>query len=223
MRGAPAGSANWLAGTEGKYGGKVGVGCRSISHRTPILSEKIEITQLAGGDRMSQRHHGYAKVYQSFLEPYVVQRNNAFTICEIGILQGTGLAIWCDLFPNSRIIGLDLELSYFNENYDRLRQLGAYSRNLPEVHQFDQYNNRNTEYLQNLLDGDKVDVCIDDGIHTNEAILTTLKCMSPHLSEKFVYFIEDNKDVHREIALVHELFNVQFYDIGNGLTVLTKN
>ena len=171
---------------------------------------------------MSQRYNGYADLYQSYLEPFVNQRDRVYTICEIGILQGTGLAIWCDLFPNSRVIGLDLELSYFNENFDKLRELGAFSQNSPEVHQFDQYDNHNTEILQKLLGGRTVDVCIDDGIHTNEAILNTLKCMTPYLSEEFVYFIEDNKNVHIEISSLYKQFCVQFSDIGLGLTVLTN-
>ena len=153
LRNAPIGSANWLAGTEGKYGGKVNVSCRATSHLSSSDSEKTAVSMHRGGDRMSQRYHGYAKVYQSYLEPYVDHRDQTFTICEIGILQGTGLAIWCDLFPKSRIIGLDIELSYFNDNYDKLKQLGAFSQNSPEVYPFDQYDNHNNELLPNLLGG----------------------------------------------------------------------
>ena len=90
-----------------------------------------------GGDRML--HHGYANHYARFLEPYVKNRGDRIVICEVGVLEGTGLAIWCDLFPNARCIGLDIDLSNVKGNMDNLRGLGAFSRNSPELFEYDQF------------------------------------------------------------------------------------
>ena len=210
------GSKEWLTEVEEKYGGVVQIENRATS----LLDRYTDYVMQQGGDRMSNLLNGYSDFYQSFLELFVVQRYEKFTVCEVGILRGTGLAIWCDLFPNSRIIGLDLELSYFEENYRNLRKLGAFSQNSPEIYQFDQFNTENTENLENILKGDKVDICIDDGCHADEAILTTLKCMKPHLSNDFVYFVEDHKQVHTKIRSLYEHYHVHYFKRGGGLTII---
>ena len=108
-----------------------------------------------------------------------------------------------------------------SRNYEILRKLGAFSKNSPEIYQFDQFNTQNTENLENILKGDKVDICIDDGCHADEAILTTLKCMKPHLSNDFVYFVEDNKQVHKNIRSLYEQFQVRYFRRGGGLTIIS--
>ena len=223
IRRYPVGSAEWLVGIEGMYGGVVWTKTRSVNPLDPRLKKRrLESLGERGGDRMSQQFHGYAKLYQSYLESFVRCRHDKLTICEIGILQGTGLAVWCDLFPQARIIGLDIDLSYFKENYHSLKKLGAFSKNSPEVYCFDQYDRKIDESLQNILNGDKVDICIDDACHADDAILMTLKCFSPHLNKRFVYFVEDNKFIHNEIRIVYKNFSVEMYDIGSGLTVVSN-
>ena len=59
-------------------------------------------------------------------------------IAEFGILKGTGLAIWCDLFPDARVIGLDIDLGHFEENRSTLERRGAFKQNKPELHEYDQ-------------------------------------------------------------------------------------
>ena len=219
---ASIGSSDWLAGAEEKFGGMRYVNRRAISPSDSRTRDEVDNTPSVGGDRMSEFNHGYGEYYQSHLQPYVEQRQERFTICEIGILQGTGLAIWCDLFPNSRVIGLDFELGYFNDNFETLKKLGAFSQNSPEIYHFDQFDSKNTEYLHEILNGDKVDICVDDGCHANEAVLTALKSFSPHLNNDFVYFVEDNKNVHVKIRNLYDQFNIQKYDISEGLTVISN-
>ena len=153
---------------------------------------------MRGGDRML--FHGYAKDYSKYLKP--LDRDERLVIAEVGILRGNGLAIWCDLFPNSRILGFDIDTSHFEENRQNLLDRGAFSSNNPEIHTYDQFVPGET-ILSEILRGDKIDVCIDDGCHLDEAILShpscTLKSVMPHLSDRFLYFIEDNSSVHRVI------------------------
>jgi len=61
---------------------------------------------------MSPFRHGYGKCYAEFLKPLLMNlENQHITLVEIGILNGSGLAIWCDLFPRARVIGFDIDLS----------------------------------------------------------------------------------------------------------------
>ena len=90
-------------------------------------------------------------------------------VCEVGILNGTGLAIWCDLFPNSRCIGLDIDISNIKRNMDRLLELGVFGDNSPELYEYDQFVD-SAELLNEFLDGDEIDIFMDDGIHHDDAI-----------------------------------------------------
>ena len=212
------GTAEWLACTEIKYGGIT---------TAEIKREKVRAYELRylddsqpygarGGDRML--HHGYAKHYQHHLQPYVQDRNQRIVICEFGILKGTGLAIWCDLFPNARIIGFDLDLSNIKNNMDNLLQLGAFSNNQPELFEYDQFVD-SADYLKEILNDDKFDIVMDDGHHSDESILTTFKSVRPHLNEDFVYLIEDNAYVHRNIRSKYKGCTLYSY---SELTVVTS-
>ena len=191
------GTAQWLICTEIKYGGlSTGVAINKVSPHDRRDFDNRESNLAIGGDRML--HHGYAKHYAEFLQPYVKDHDRRIVICEFGILKGTGLAIWCDLFPNARCIGLDFDLSNIKENMDNLLQLGAFSNNSPELYEYDQFV-YSSDYLEEILDGDKIDMVMDDGHHSDESILTTLESVKPHLSREFVYLIEDNPYIHRNI------------------------
>ena len=137
---------------------------------------------------------------------------------EVGILKGTGLAIWCDLFKDGRVLGLDIDLSHTLGNLENMKRKGAFKNNLPELHHFDQFLD-NTDYLRNILHGDKINVLIDDGHHSNKAILTTLNSAFPFLAKKFVYIIEDNAFVHEEIRKIHPQLQINNY---KSLTIINR-
>ena len=216
--GAVPGTAEWLACTEIIYGGVTTAAIEREKVRAYDLRylDNSEIYGARGGDRML--HHGYAKHYQYHLQPYVQDRDKRFVICEFGILKGTGLAIWCDLFPNARIIGFDLDLSNIKNNMDNLIQLGAFSNNQPELFEYDQFV-YSADYLREILGGDQIDICIDDGHHSDESILTTFKSVKSNLNEKFVYMIEDNSYVHRNIRSKYKGCTLYSY---SELTVVTS-
>lgn len=207
------GTADWLIDVEIKYGGKVlDVHTQNSPHD---LLDSSDMTR--GGDRML--HQGYANHYEKFLEAYVQNADERIVICEVGVLEGTGLAIWCDLFPNARCIGLDVDLSNIRRNMDNLRSLGAFSQNSPELYQYDQFV-YSVDYVGEILGGDKIDVFIDDGHHSEQAIMTTLKSVVPHLREQFVYFVEDNWEVHKVIEQEYPEWVVRS---DCGFTVITPS
>jgi hypothetical protein len=69
------------------------------------------------------------------------------------------------------------------------------------------------------LGPDKLDICIDDGFHSVESILTTMKSVYPYLADSFVYFIEDNDAVHREIRESYPDLTVE---ISGEMTVVSR-
>ena len=212
------GNLRWLIETEQKYGGYIGGLPRRVmsEHHDSDTKAKLERRLMQGGDRML--FHDYGKVYTRYLAPFV-SSSNSFTLIELGILKGTGLAIWCDLFESGRIIGLDIDLEYFNANIEKLKGLGAFANNMPELHYFDQHED-NHEYLGEILGDDKIDIFIDDGVHDSEAIMKTMECVVPYLSDRFVYFIEDNKWVHSQIRQSYPDFTVESY---GRFTVVTPS
>jgi len=181
------GSPDWLIKAEVIYGGMVtNVARTRVSPNDPRSKSELEIGGMTGGDRML--HHQYAKVYASYLQPF--RSGGAKALAEFGILKGTGLAIWCDLFPESRVIGLDIDPNHFEGNEEDLRQRGAFKRNKPEIYEYDQLLD-GIAPLGKILNGQTLDIVIDDGLHSLDSILKTWRSVKPYLSNRFVYFIED--------------------------------
>lgn len=203
---AEPGTVSWLIGREIKYGGiEFNVPRNKVSIQDPRTKAQIAQGGMVGGDRML--YHGYAKKYSQYILPYV-EKSDSVTLVEYGILKGTGIAVWCDLFPEGRILGFDIDLGHIINNMDRLKSLGAFKEREPELYEFDQFLD-NTFYLMNVLEGATLDICIDDGFHSSESIITTMKSTLPFLSHQFVYFIEDNRHVHREIRTLFPQFYVE--------------
>jgi hypothetical protein len=55
--------------------------------------EKFYIGTLTGGDRMNVFFHDYSSKYSEYLSP-LRQSDDLIRILEVGILKGTGLALW---------------------------------------------------------------------------------------------------------------------------------
>ena len=127
----PKATADWLIHRELIYGGiQRNVQKRKASPHDPRSESKIMSNRMRGGDRML--FHGYAQEYARYLKLFDFE--NRLVIAEFGILKGNGLAIWCDLFPNARILGFDIDTSHFEENRQNLLDRGGFSSNSPEIH-----------------------------------------------------------------------------------------
>lgn len=187
LRRPSIGTADWLIRSEVRYGGYVtNVARQRVSPFDGRSAEQLASGGMTGGDRML--HHGYAPAYSHYLMPFLGVSN--LTLAEIGILRGTGLAIWCDLFPKARVMGLDIDLGHFESNRAALEQRGAFKRNKPELHEYDQLISGEGR-LRQILGGRTLDIVIDDGLHSPESIITTWRSTLPLLSPRFAYIIED--------------------------------
>lgn len=172
-----------------------------------------------GADRMSNcNNHNYSKWYSIFIQKY---QEREIILCEVGILTGVGLSIWCDIFNKSTVIGFDIDIGIFERNKNNLISLGAFSKNTPNIYEFDQFEN-NTDYIKSYTHEKKISIVIDDGNHTNKANLQTFKSFLPLLADDFVYIIEDNPDIQNELK---KIYNNKFYIYyKNKLTVIcSKN
>ena len=204
------GSQAWLIITERRFGGYVsGVPRHNASPRDPRPLEKLRAGGMIGGDRMSRAHQNYAKIYALHLKRFV-DRTSTVTLVEVGVLNGTGIAMWSNLFPSGRIIGLDIDLVNVINNMDRLKASGAFKNRKVELYQFDQFED-NSRLLSSILDGDQIDVVIDDGAHFANSIVTTLSSMLPFLAADFSYFIEDNSQIHSILEVKFPHFEIYSY------------
>lgn len=194
------GSALYLSAVEKKFGGYIrNVERRKVSDSDPRSLTQIKTGGMTGGDRMF--FNSYGDVYAMYLKDYFQNKKLDLTIVEIGILKGSGLALWSEAFPSAKIFGFDIDLSHTQENLDNLKKLGAFSQADPKLLYFDQFKNNNVEVID-ILDGRKINIAIDDGFHSDETILKTFNSLRESFAEKFVYFIEDSYTAY-DILKIH--------------------
>ena len=188
---AERGSVEWLQNVEKRYGGFIEkVPLNKISDHDERNFEEEKLLGMQGGDRML--FHGYGKWYSKYLNRYLDRDSSELLIVEVGILTGTGLAIWSELFPKSKLFGFDIDLKNFKDNESNLRDLGAFKENNPTTIEFDQLN-PNFSDIKDSFEEHPIDILIDDGLHNTESVVNTAKAFLPYMSKNSVYFIEDYK------------------------------
>jgi hypothetical protein len=211
------GSPIWFSAIEKKYGGYVtGVERKKVSENDPRPPSEIKWGGMTGGDRMF--FHSYGNVYAGYLKDFLQSEKFDLTILEVGILKGTGLALWSEVFPNATIFGFDIDLSHTKKNMGNLKTLGAFSKSDPKLFTFDQFK-PNTDEVVGALDGRKIDIAIDDGFHSDDTILNTFDALRESFADKFVYFIEDS-DTAYEIMKLH---CPEFHVFSHGQLTVVKS
>ena len=93
---------------------------------------------------------------------------------------GASLRAWRDFMPNSRIIGLDIQLDTQFSDEERIETYLCYSVGTDEVNRWHE-----------KMDGLMFDVIIDDGSHVASDQLITLSNFYPMLKPGGIYIIED--------------------------------
>lgn len=216
-----------LAQLEKKYGGKQYIKREKVSEYDRRDPKQVFKMLHVGGDRMSENDHNYGNIYEKEVVQRFINHPN-ITLVEIGILQGTGLAIWCDVFPRADVYGLDFNLEYFERNVQNLKDLGAFSENYPKNIVFDQYEDNN-KLLANVFKDKikKINVVIDDACHEDETIIKSLQQLEPYLADDFVYIIEDNATVVHKLYYLFPQYSIHSHGeltvVKSKQTVLTEN
>jgi hypothetical protein len=189
----------WLRETELKYTGGRN---NRIAYRNQSPIEHARVRGGPDGHRMQpreERGHDYAPLYARAFNHFAEINKKRLVLVELGILRGNGLAIWCDLFPHARVIGLDVDLTHWKENEPALKARGAFQHNLPETYHFDELDPLGHLLLKEILGEDKIDVLIDDALHDTPSIMKAMRTMLQFMARPSLYFIEDNRKVHREV------------------------
>ena len=105
--------------------------------------------------------------------------------------RSTSLAVWCDLFPMARVVGLDISIEE-RMDYEGLIERGAFARNMPKLLEWDAYDGQADEVA--TLAGAPIDIFVDDGPHTKTAILRVAELMAPLMAVGGCYIVEDHED-----------------------------
>jgi hypothetical protein len=137
-----------------------------------------------GGDKMGAARNGYGENYASALAGLRPQ-----VVVELGVFAGASLALWDALFPDALIVGLDLDFDRFNEHLPVLLDAGAFPLRPPRLVTFDAYGS--VTPLVDALGGLPIDLFVDDGPHTEDAIVRMAKHVGPLMSRDSLYVIED--------------------------------
>jgi hypothetical protein len=132
-----------------------------------------------GGDKMAEDRNGYADAYAQVLSGLTPA-----TVVELGVFQGVSLAMWSDLFPDARVVGLDLDFVRFDAHLPTLQGRGGFPGRMPVLLEFDAYGTVAPHV-------GPVDLFVDDGPHTERAIRNVLSLFGPQMAVGGVYVVED--------------------------------
>lgn len=126
----------------------------------------------------SSKHRDYFSIYDEIFLNNNIDRLNDYKILEIGVDLGAGLRALKQFFPNSHIVGLDINTNCKQYEEDNI-----------EIIIGSQIDNNILEQLSTY----KFDIIIDDGSHDNNHVFYTFNYLFKTLNTEKVglYIIED--------------------------------
>ena len=150
----------------------------------------------AGGDKGSA--HSYIEIYAEHIP---ASKNKA--LLEIGVWAGHSLKMWADYLPESRIVGLDIDLSRLVFEPQGFEVL------LCDATKHNQIKEKVTGMFNYI---------IDDGSHNDSDQITAFYNLWEYLLDGGKYFIEDIVSVEVAKSLAKKMFAftgmpVQVYDL----------
>lgn len=149
-----------------------------------------------GADKMHSRGMNYANAYGELLRDRDPKR-----FVELGVFTGVSLAMWCELYPNAEVIGLDVDLDRIAKT--DLVNRGAFEVNEPQVFEWDAFDPKPLSVLED------VDVFIDDGPHVTEAVVMVAEFMRDRMAPGGLFIVEDMRngaDILRQVLPHGKLF-----------------
>lgn len=111
--------------------------------------------------------HGYHEMYENIFSKFIPS-----SILEIGVEYGKSIAAWCDLFPNAKITGIDLQRHNLVIDQKKFNYIIGDSTDIETVKMLGQY-----------------DIIIDDASNDLIDQLLTFKLLQSNF--KNFYVIED--------------------------------
>jgi len=162
------------------------------------LREAYEPYQMSDGGGDKGTAHSYIDVYSR-----EIPAAEGKSLLEVGVWAGHSLKMWADYLPNSRIVGLDIDLSRLTFSVDGFEVLLCDATKQAEV--------------KDKVTG-QFDYIIDDGSHSLEAQITAFYNLWDYLVVGGKYFIEDVVSIEVAESLAKKIyaftgFSVQIYDL----------
>lgn len=151
------------------------------------------------GTDKEYNHRYISNFYEKEFEKY---KNKHIRILEIGIHRGGSLALWHHYFDDADIYGID------SQDFGAFHNCQPYPR--VKVIYTDGYRKDFADVLPNF------DIVIDDGPHTKESHLQSLKLYLPKIKEGGVFIIEDIAQMEwteEYKALVPSWMSYEIFDI----------
>ena len=150
----------------------------------------------AGGDKGTA--HSYIDIYADH-----IPAAEGKSLLEIGVWQGHSLKMWAEYLPNSRVVGLDIDLGKLLWQADGFEVLLCDATKQAEI--------------KDKVSG-MFDYIIDDGSHTEEAQIRAFYNLWDYLLVGGKYFIEDVLDMDVAKSLSEQICEftglpVQIYDL----------
>jgi len=152
-----------------------------------------------GGDRMGKQRggHSYGECYATAIRtaaPSWRAGGDPAVIAEVGILAGSGLAVWDRVFaPTARVYGFDFFLNNTREALPHMKRRDAFLAREPVLTVVNQLGSVHgiRESARVAFGGSKAHLIIDDGEHSPEAIASTFLALAGFLRHDGMYVIED--------------------------------
>jgi hypothetical protein len=149
-----------------------------------------ELTALGVKYGTSKLTAGYLRHYWMHFAPI---RSAVRKVVEIGVDDGASLRMWEEFFPEAAIFGIDIA--------ERCRSFQGGRR---RVFIGDQ---RDEGFLRSIIEqtGGDFDLVIDDGEHSDLAVLKSFAWLFPAVVDHGIYAVEDLLGLHRALKFFREL------------------
>jgi hypothetical protein len=173
----------------------------SILEKNPeITTDKNSVCFYKYNDKYKfLQYHSYIEnFYEEYFSKYRDKKNS---ILEIGIDTGGSIALWHEYFSNSTIVGVDIKKERLQNEYDEdkfERAIYTYVK--------DAYDPIFINSLNNF------DIIIDDGPHTFESQLVTIKNYLHKLNDGGLLVIEDIASIENAKKLFDAVPNDGIYE-----------
>ena len=134
-----------------------------------------EIAKNNGTDKSSEIHN-YCEKYEKYLR---FDRDQPLKILEIGVLNGASVKTWSEFYPNSTIVGIDIDPNCKSYEGDRIKiEIGSQD---------------DVEFLRSVVEKyGAFDLILDDGSHMQHHVLASFDFLFHHLVKGGTYVVEDS-------------------------------
>jgi cyclopropane fatty-acyl-phospholipid synthase-like methyltransferase len=152
------------------------------TYKAPLVTKvRVEDTMdkiftMFGIDKSSFVHN-YSRQYQPLLKPFI---NKEINILEIGGYNGNTLRAWKYLFPNAKVVGIDINNEY--KQYEN--ECDNIFVEIFDVKNIQLYKTLKEKYFH-------FDLIIDNGSHMNYDVIYSFEQLFPLLNDNGLYIVEN--------------------------------